>query len=222
VSGIGTSSSPSFKLMGTHQHHRVGMLVNIPIWHSWTHDVKWKRRLGCLNNGERGWIGNVRVPVDIMIEGLGCALSTPLRDIQRAADLFDFPQEECIPRPNCLDAHWFPVVISLPDIRESKEHVVWEFITQLYVGEDSRSTEEGVSVESGPQAQRATETFPPTLPPPPRGDSSERFHPLMSGGRPTTCIHGLPRWGPAGGDWSILATNLPLAERGSQDQPRGI
>jgi len=38
----------------------VSVLSDIPIWQPWTHDAKWKRRLGNLNNGEY-----VRVRIDL-------------------------------------------------------------------------------------------------------------------------------------------------------------
>jgi hypothetical protein len=44
------------------------------------------------------------------------------------------------------------MIISPPDIRESNERVGQRFITQFHVGEDSRFTEEGVGIESEPQA----------------------------------------------------------------------
>ena len=40
------------------------------------------------------------------------------------------------------------MIVSLPDICEPSVPVVRGFVTQLYIGEDSRFAEEGVSVES--------------------------------------------------------------------------
>jgi hypothetical protein len=71
---------------------------------------------------------------------------------QKVAYAFDFPQGDQIPSPNCLDAYQLAMVISFPDIRESKGCVVQGFITQFHVGEDARSKEEGLGVKSEPQA----------------------------------------------------------------------
>jgi hypothetical protein len=43
-------------------------------------------------------------------------------------------------------------MISLPDIREAKGCVVWGFIAQLHVGENSRFAQESVGVQPEPQA----------------------------------------------------------------------
>jgi hypothetical protein len=55
---------------------------------------------------------------------------------------------------NCLYAHQLSMIVSLPNIRESSDHVVRGFVAKFYVGEYSRFTEEGVGVKSEPQAKR--------------------------------------------------------------------
>jgi hypothetical protein len=48
------------------------------------------------------------------------------------------------------------MMVSLPNIRESSGRVVRELVAKFYTGEDSRFTEEGVGVQSEPQAKRGT------------------------------------------------------------------
>jgi len=43
------------------------------------------------------------------------------------------------------------VTIPLPNIGEPGGSIVWGFITEFHVREDSRVTEEGVGVKSDPQ-----------------------------------------------------------------------
>ena len=68
----------------------------------------------------------------------------------KESHLFNFHQGSPISCPNHFDTNRLPTIISLPDIRNPKVRVAWGFIIQFYVGEDSRFTEEGVGIESGP------------------------------------------------------------------------
>ena len=63
--------------------------------------------------------------------------------------------------PNHLDADWFPMIFSLPDVCESKSSVVRGVIAQFQAGEDLRSTEQGVDQKSGPWVPQRTQVFRP-------------------------------------------------------------
>ena len=52
--------------------------------------------------------------------------------------------------PKCLDAYRLAVMISLPDIRESKGCVAQGYIRLFHVREDARFKEEGVGMKSEP------------------------------------------------------------------------
>ena len=97
---------------------------------------------------------NVLAPVDFTMEDLlRNTLSTTLIK-ERAAYAFDFSQRDRVLCPKRLDAYRLPMIISPPNVREPGENVVQRFIVQFYVGKDSRFKEEGVGVESEPQAER--------------------------------------------------------------------
>ena len=70
--------------------------------------------------------------------------------------IFDFLQNGRTMRANCLYAHQLPMIVSLPNIRESSGHVVRGFITKFCAREDLRFAEEGVGVKSKQQVKRGT------------------------------------------------------------------
>ena len=77
--------------------------------------------------------------------------------------------------------------------------------------------------EAGGRSSEETipgKTFPPTLLLLLWTDSLGKFHPSIPSGRSTPYVHGLPGRGHSGGEWSILAINLPPVERDSLDQSR--
>lgn len=57
--------------MNAYQHQSIGTLIlprvlhNVPTWHPWTHDAKWKFRLRNLDNGEQISMGKILAPFDI-------------------------------------------------------------------------------------------------------------------------------------------------------------
>ena len=63
--------------MGTYQHQPVGIRVqlsvlgDVPIWHPWAHYAERKQCLRNINDGEHVRMGNMHVPIDFTVEGLG-------------------------------------------------------------------------------------------------------------------------------------------------------
>ena len=97
---------------------------------------------------------NVLAPANVTMEGLLRNTLSAILIKERAAYAFDFSQRDWILGPKRLDAYRLPMIISLPNVREPGENVVRRFIVQFYVGKYSRFKEEGVGVESEPQAER--------------------------------------------------------------------
>jgi len=77
-------------------------------------------------------------------------------NIRRSLYLFNLPQAGQFQTSNHLNAHRLPMVLSLPDVSESKGSVVQGFVTQFQAGEDLRSTEEGMRQKSGPRVRTDT------------------------------------------------------------------
>jgi len=130
-------------LMDEYQHQPIGILVrlgvlhDIAIWHPWAHDAEWKQCLRNLNDGEYVRVGKILAPLDFLAKDLvRSALSLTLIK-KGTAHPFHFLQATCIPRPNRLDAYLVPMIIFLPNVRESKGIIVQRFITELYVGENA-------------------------------------------------------------------------------------
>jgi len=80
--------------------------------------------------------------------------------IKRTWYPFDLPQADQTQTSNHLNAHRLPMILSLPDVGESKGSVVRVFVAQFQAGEDLRSTEEGVRQKSGPRVRAATRANP--------------------------------------------------------------
>ena len=59
---------------------------------------------------------------------------------------FKFLQVGPISCSDCLDAHGVPTIVSPPNVDEPKGLKVWLFRRQFHLGEDARSTEEGVDM----------------------------------------------------------------------------
>ena len=55
---------------------------------------------------------------------------------------------------NYPNAHWFPTITPLPNVREPVERVVRGFITEFHVGYSSRSSEGGVDIKPAPQGRQ--------------------------------------------------------------------
>ena len=115
---------------------RLCVLSDVPILHPRSHDAKWERRLGNLDDGEHVWVGDGFASVDFTIEGLvQSTFSTPLIN-KIATYSFYFAQADWTLRSHYLNAYRLPMIISLPKIRESFGRVVRGFTTQLCIWED--------------------------------------------------------------------------------------
>ena len=81
-------------------------------------------------------------------------------NIRRSLYLFNLPQADQSQTSNHLNAHWLPMILSPPDVSESKGSVFRGFVAQFQAGEGLRSTEEGVRQKSSPRVRTATRMNP--------------------------------------------------------------
>ena len=78
---------------------------------------------------------------------------------KRLVYLFNFSEADRVLCSNCFDAYRLPMITSFPGIPKSTELAMWRFVTQFYIGEYLRFTEEGIGIKSEQRAPMVTARF---------------------------------------------------------------
>lgn len=152
--------------MGAYQHQPIsvgvhlGVLDDVPIWHPRTHDTKRKQCLRNLNDREYVRMGDLLVPTNSRTKDLvRSTLNTHPKKKKKLVYLFNFSEADRVLCSNCFDAYRLPMITSFPGIPKSTELAMWRFVTQFYIGEYLRFTEEGIGIKSEQRAPMVTARF---------------------------------------------------------------